>query len=329
VTQFYDDAANNDQAVIGLMYPQFSSIATRDRGYFIHHDTAWNNTKVYLMKDNGGDAYSNEFVVGLPGIAEVLYDGSNVKANWDGTERLGSTSWAAGEQKIGLGGYDSGGHSSYVTADWVFLSKFVATEPAYNTAGEEEETTPSASTSPSTSASQSPSQSPSTSASQSPSTSASQSPSLSPSTSVSVSPSFGYQEYTKGEYVELPTGTDDLTNSYTEQNYIDVSSIDDVFVGQDTSYNYTIHQFKEYCGNSDICTLTCVCKTNFLPSLSPVYLQIYNRGTSSLTQKHWETVATNNTAEVNTSFTLSANIFGLNDYKDENTVISCRVYQQG
>ena len=138
VMQFYDDASSNDQAVIGLMYPQFSSIATRDRGYFMHHDTAWNNTKVYLMKDNGGDVSSSEFVVGLPGIAEVLYDGSNIKANWDGTERLGSTSWAAGEQKIGLGGYDSGGHSSYVIADWVFLSKFVATEPAYNTAGSEE-----------------------------------------------------------------------------------------------------------------------------------------------------------------------------------------------
>ena len=122
----------------------------------------------------------------------------------------------------------------------------------------------------------------------------------------------------------MPAGADDLTSSYTEQNYIDVSSINDVFVGQDTSYNYTIHQFKEYCGNSDICTLTCVCKTNYLPSISPVYLQIFNINTSS-----WETVDTNNTANINTSFTLSADIFGLNNYKDENTVMTCRVYQQG
>ena len=138
VTQFYDDASNSDQSAIGLMYPQFASIATRDRGYFLHHDTAWNDTKVSLMKDNAGVTDSSEFSVGLPGIAEVLYDGSNVKANWDGTERLGSTSWAAGDQKVGLGGYDNGGHSSYVTADWVFLSKFVATEPAYSSAGSEE-----------------------------------------------------------------------------------------------------------------------------------------------------------------------------------------------
>ena len=187
-----------------------------------------------------------------------------------------------------------------------------------------ESISPSLSESVSSSISPSISESSSISASISPSLSASISISISPSLSPSSSPSIGYQEYTKGDYVELPAGADDLTSSYTEQNYIDVSSINDVFVGQDTSYNYTIHQFKEYCGSSDICTLTCVCKTNFLPSLSPVYLQIYNRDTSS-----WETVATNNTANVNTSFTLSANIFGLSDYKDENTVISCRVYQQG
>jgi intein/homing endonuclease len=187
-----------------------------------------------------------------------------------------------------------------------------------------ESISPSLSESVSSSISPSISESSSISASISPSLSASISISISPSLSPSSSPSIGYQEYTKGDYVELPAGADDLTSSYTEQNYIDVSSINDVFVGQDTSYNYTIHQFKEYCGNSDICTLTCVCKTNFLPSLSPVYLQIYNRDTSS-----WETVATNNTANVNTSFTLSANIFGLSDYKDENTVIACRVYQLG
>lgn len=197
---------------------------------------------------------------------------------------------------------------------------------------------PSISESSSISASQSPSVSESISSSisesispsisESSSISASTSPSISESSSESaspsVSPSAGYEQYTRGEYVALPTDVNDLTNSYTEQDYIDVSSVNDVFVGQDTNYNYTIHQFKEYCGSSDICTLTCVCKTNFLPSLSPVYLQIYNRDTSS-----WETVATNNTANVNTSFTLSANIFGLSDYKDENTVIACRVYQQG
>jgi len=180
----------------------------------------------------------------------------------------------------------------------------------------------SVSVSPSTSISQSPSISPSTSASVSPSSSISAS--VSPSISPSVSPSAGYEDYTKGDYISIPTGITDLTNSYTTQEYTDVSSVNGVFVSQTTSSNYTIHQFKEYCGSSNMCNLTCVCQTNYLPSLSPVYLQIYNRNSSL-----WETVGTNNTANVDTNFTLSADVLNLTNYKDNNTVIVCRVYQQG
>jgi hypothetical protein len=139
-----------------------------------------------------------------------------------------------------------------------------------------------------------------------------------------VSPSAGYEDYTKGDYVSIPTGIADLTNSYTTQEYTDVSSVNGVFVSQNTNANYTIHQFKEYCGSSNICNLTCVCQTNYLPALSPVYLQIYNRNSSL-----WETIDTNNSANVDTNFTLSADVLNLTNYKDNNTVIVCRVYQQG
>jgi hypothetical protein len=111
-----------------------------------------------------------------------------------------------------------------------------------------------------------------------------------------------------------------LENAYSEQDYTDVATDNDVYVSQTATNEYTIHQFKNYVSTIGA-TLTCKAKSNTAPSDSTVYLQIYNYDTPA-----WETVDSDNTTGADTEFTLEANVPDLTDYKDGN-VITCRVYQ--
>lgn len=83
-----------------------------------------------------------------------------------------------------------------------------------------------------------------------------------------------------------------------------------------------IHQFKNFVGDETACQLEWEGKTTFAPSSSTVYLQIYN---IILTQ--WDTVDSDNTSNVDTDFSLLAEVADLTNYK-QNGVISCRVYQE-
>jgi hypothetical protein len=149
------------------------------------------------------------------------------------------------------------------------------------------------------------------------------SPSLSPSASPSASPSPGYQEYTRGDEVALPGDDTDLETSYTPQDYIDVSTKNDVRVDQTATQEYMIHQFKDYVGSENSCNLEWEGQTTLAPTSSTVYLQIYNRNTLT-----WDTVDSDNTSAADADFTLEANIADLTNYKDGSDVISCRVYQE-
>lgn len=66
-------------------------------------------------------------------------------------------------------------------------------------------------------------------------------------------------------------------------------------------------------------------KTSLAPVTSNVFLQILN-----ITTQTWETVAQNNSASVDTNFTLAGTKSGVGtvDYLDINNKISCRVYQE-
>lgn len=172
------------------------------------------------------------------------------------------------------------------------------------------------------SASPSESLSPSSSASPSLSPSTSVSPSLSPSSSVSPSPSTGWEQYTRGNYAALPSGTTDLETSYSEQDYLDVDTNNDVRVNQSSVAEYAIHQFKDYVGAAASCTLTWEGQTNQACTWSPVVLQIYNLNTPG-----WETVDSDSTTDADTDFTLTANIPDLTNYVEANGTITCRVYQ--
>lgn len=204
---------------------------------------------------------------------------------------------------------------------------------------------PSASASPSSSVSLSPSvsesRSPSSSLSPSPSVSESRSPSLSPSPSSSVSlspsvsesrsislsispsPSVGFEDYTRGNYVALPTDDSDLEVNYSAQDYIDVSANDGVRVEQAGSSEFMIHQYRNFVGDAVSCQVYWDGQTDLSPNVSTVYLQIYNYNTTS-----WENVDSDNTTAMNTDFILVADIADLTNYKDASNVITCRVYQE-
>jgi len=179
----------------------------------------------------------------------------------------------------------------------------------------------SESSSSSSSISPSPSSSTSSSLSSSESSSISSSQSISESSSISPSPSPGYQEYTKGDYVVLPTNNNNLTTPYTSQDYTDVSTEDEYRVSQ-TGLNYQIHQFKDFVTEGNSCVLTWIGQTDLAPSTNTVYLQIYNHNTNQ-----WDTLDSDNSSSIDIDFTLTANILDLTDYKDGSNVISCRVYQ--
>jgi len=120
----------------------------------------------------------------------------------------------------------------------------------------------------------------------------------------------------------LPTGILDLETDYTDQDYLDVDTKNDVRVGQTATDEYAIHQFKDYVAGS-ACDLEWEGQTNCPPSLSTVYLQIFNHNTPA-----WETVDSDSTTAEDTDFTLSGNIPDLTNYKSVNNVINCRVYQK-
>lgn len=149
-------------------------------------------------------------------------------------------------------------------------------------------------------------------------------PSASPSEGTpSSSPSAGYQNYTRGNYAVLPTNDADLENAYTESDVTDVDTSNNVRVSQGATGEFAVHQFKDFVGGTTNATFECEVQTNCPPSLSTVYLQIYNR-----VLEEWETIDSDNSSNEDTDFTLSGNVADLSDYKDGNTVVSCRVYQE-
>ena len=184
---------------------------------------------------------------------------------------------------------------------------------------------PSASTSPSSSLSPSSSVSASISPSASRSPSSSASPSLSPSASQSpsASPSQGYEDYTRGVYSVLPTDATDLTTAYSTQDYIDVSTSNDVRVGITGTDQYVVHQYKDFTGGRSSGSVHWEGQSTQAPSVATIYLQVYNVNTTT-----WETLASNNSAAANTDFTLDGSIPNLTNYQDAYGITACRIYQR-
>ena len=128
----------------------------------------------------------------------------------------------------------------------------------------------------------------------------------------------------RGDEDILPlTNANDLETGYSAQDLLDVEEKDIAKVGQTGTLQYMIHQFKDYVGATTSCNIDWSGQSDLAPNRSIVKLQIFNR-----ISNEWDDVDSDNTTEDNTAFDLSGNIADLSDYKDGNTVISCRVYQE-
>jgi hypothetical protein len=84
-----------------------------------------------------------------------------------------------------------------------------------------------------------------------------------------------------------------------------------------------IHEYKDYTGSNTHCVLEWEGKTSLAPTSSTVYLQIYNQITTT-----WIEVDHDDTSDADINFILTGEIPDLTDYKDGNSLISCRVYQE-
>ena len=130
--------------------------------------------------------------------------------------------------------------------------------------------------------------------------------------------------YSKESSASLKTNDTNLANTLTQQEYTDVTTDNDTYVDLVGTHEYFQFLFKEPNNNStDDFRITWKGKSTVAPSSHTVYLQIYNRTTST-----WTNLTSNNSASANTKFTLTYDVTtGMSDYYDANHVISARVYQ--
>lgn len=130
--------------------------------------------------------------------------------------------------------------------------------------------------------------------------------------------------YTRGAYASLPTGTGDLSTTYSSSDVSGVASADNTRVAAaGIGSQYVIHQFKTRVGTATSATVRWEGQSTTAASSSTVYLQVYNYNSTS-----WETVASNNSAAANTDFQMTYTFTNLTNYASDG-YIYCRVYQKG
>jgi len=134
--------------------------------------------------------------------------------------------------------------------------------------------------------------------------------------------------YSRDKELTLPTDDSDMDIPFIDTEYVDVSVDDDVYVQQcarDTLDPYGVFVWKDqYTDNQSIITSTCILKASIAPSVSTVYLQIYNRNSSS-----WETLDSDNTTAADTELTLNGvQNSDLSYYYDSDYFVIHRIYQK-
>lgn len=124
----------------------------------------------------------------------------------------------------------------------------------------------------------------------------------------------------------MPADNDtDLENLFVENEYIDVATDNNQYASQTATNEFAIFLFKDkHSVSTDHINVTWTGKTDRAPSVSTVYLQIFNRTLTS-----WETLTNNAAAAADTEFTLTGiQEASLGDYYDGSSWVSCRVYQE-
>jgi len=124
--------------------------------------------------------------------------------------------------------------------------------------------------------------------------------------------------------VALPGNDANLEVAFACPEYPMVAIDDDIYVQQTACDEYTLFLWKNQNNdNKSIIIVQWKGKSDRAPSISSVYLQIYNRNTPA-----WETLDSNNVAGAGVEFTLSGiQSTNLGWYYDGTNWVSCRVYQ--
>jgi len=115
-----------------------------------------------------------------------------------------------------------------------------------------------------------------------------------------------------------------LENAFSDSDYDDVETDNAVRVSQSATGEYSAFLFKDKNTSQQQINVTWNGQTDRAPSDSTVYLQIYNRDTTS-----WETIDSDDATGADTDFDLEGEVSAdLGDYFDANFEIACRVYQE-
>lgn len=131
-----------------------------------------------------------------------------------------------------------------------------------------------------------------------------------------------YLQYYTRTAVALPSNDADLATVFTTEEDYNIKLVDSIRVSQTASSDSAIFQFKDVIPGNNVATLTWTGQTNVAGGDSTIYLQAYNRDTTT-----WTTIDSDNTIAANTDFTLTGVISSLTNYLDSSGMISCRVYQ--
>ncbi len=129
--------------------------------------------------------------------------------------------------------------------------------------------------------------------------------------------------YSRGAYAALPVTDAVLTTAYTYTQQSTVATDDNLYISQTNPGTYLIHQFQDNATNRSSATVTWKGKSDLAPSTSAVVLQVYNQNSTT-----WETLTSDTTTGADTEFTLTNTISDLTNYKNSNSIVSWRVYQQ-
>ena len=122
----------------------------------------------------------------------------------------------------------------------------------------------------------------------------------------------------------MPADDTDLENAFTSGEYTQVETDDADRVAQTATGEYSAFLFKDKHTSQENITVSWNGQSDRAPSDSTVYLQIYNRNSTT-----WETLDNESTAGADTDFDLSGAVYAnLEDYFDGDFQIACRVYQE-
>lgn len=133
----------------------------------------------------------------------------------------------------------------------------------------------------------------------------------------------GTSFYTRESNASLPTVATPRSTGFLATEYATVSSDNATYIDL-TGNPYLLFQFEKYhTNNTDQISATWNGKSTLAPSSSTVYLQIWNKTSSS-----WETIASDSATAANTDFTLTGGkTTSLTDYYDTGNRVVFRVYQ--